>query len=816
MMTAVLAAGSAASPPLVLKGRVSDENGLPVADAQVKLERTGGAPLSAISDDAGYFSFRNLPAGEYTITIQKDGFFLLAKEKVEFSAANQEFSFELNHEEEVHESVDVTATGNTIDPTATQSTESLSSDEIRDIPVASTHDLTQSLVALPEVVKDNTDLIHIAGSRNTTETYLIDGVQVGDPASNGLSARMIVEAVRTAEIQTGRFGAEYAHPGAAILSYETREGDDHWRFNAVDFIPGLNVKEGLQLGNYYPRVVFSGPIVKDTLWFAQSFDVLHTLAFESGLPPNVDHFERTWSGDSWSKLLWKLSANNSLHLSFLANVDSVQNAGLTALNPPATTTDNNDHRLFGAVKEQSYIRKTLVEFGTAFERTYADATPKGTEPYIILLNGTEGNFFNKSQNKGRRYQAFTDAIGAPVHWLGTHTFSVGANVEDVELVSFNQRGEIQALLADNTTISRLTTFTGNPTYTLSNTLAGAFVQDLWRVNPHLVVQGGVRGDWDRLFQQGLAQPRLSLNFLPFADARAKFSVGWGLYDIPLNLSVIGQTYDQREVDTIYNYGSACPPPLTVCTTGPATSAFILPPGGLRSLQQPYFDITSAGYVQQIGNHTLLKLELLARDEHHGLVFETLSPGQIGSNFMLQSSRRDEYHGVTLSVRHRFPNTAELYVAYTRSKAKTDQVLDPVLGSLFFAPQQAGPLLWDAPNRLLSWASVPTPVWGVLFSYLFDYRTGYPWSAVNQQQFLVGTPNSFRFPAFASLTLGFEKKFAFRDRVFAARLAMINILGRQNPDVVVNNVDAVNPPVFGTFEGGQGRAFTARLRLVGRK
>ena len=38
-------------------------------------------------------------------------------------------------------------------------------------------------------------------------------------------------------------------------------------------------------------------------------------------------------------------------------------------------------------------------------------------------------------------------------------------------------------------------------------------------------------------------------------------------------------------------------------------------------------------------------------------------------------------------------------------------------------------------------------------------------------------------------------------------------------VVVNNVDAVCgqvTPCLGAFEGGQGRAFTARLRFVGRK
>ena len=114
---------------------------------------------------------------------------------------------------------------------------------------------------------------------------------------------------------------------------------------------------------------------------------------------------------------------------------------------------------------------------------------------------------------------------------------------------------------------------------------------------------------------------------------------------------------------------------------------------------------------------------------------------------------------------------------------------------------------------MTWGSFPTPIWGILFSYLFDYHTGYPWSAINQQQFLVGPPNSQRFPDYTSLSIAFEKKFTFRDRVFAARLAVINLLNGGNSDVVVNNVDAPN---YGLFTGGQGRAVTARLRFVGRK
>jgi len=850
----VLWAGAlgAADARLTLKGRVTDENGLPVGGAQVRLEYVGSptgaaqaapnerqtapqvtpqpAPQStprttpqqpgtnppnvpanaptfrATTDDAGYFSIPNLAAGEYIARVEKAGFFLLANQKIELKAESGEFAFMLNHVEEVHERVDVTVPQNRIDPDTTQSTESLSNKEIIDIPVASSHDLLQSLVAMPQVLRDNDLQLHIAGARNTETQYLLDGVEVGDPASNGLTSRMIVEAVRNAEIQTARFGAEYAHSGGAILNYDTREGDNHWRFNATDFIPGINVQEGVQLGNFYPRVTFSGPIIKDQLWFAESFDVLHTEAIQKGLPPGQPNQSKSWGGDSWSRLLWKISTTNSLHAAFLANVESDSNFGLDALHPQSVTTDNSLRELFGFVKDQSYVGKTLFEVGIGVEDFLNSAVPQGTAPYVLLVNGAEGNYYQRSSDDSRRYQFFTDAIRGPVKWFGTHTLSAGANFSGVELNQDSQRGEIQALRAD-LTLDRLTTFTGSPEFHVANTLAGGFVQDSWSPSSHIVGQAGVRVDWDLLFQAALVQPRLALNYMPFKDNRAKFSIGWGMYDIPLNLTMIGQAYDQQQVDTLYDPTGKIP------VTGPATSAFILPGGGLRSLQQPYFDIASAGWQEQIGKNTLVSVELLARDQHHGLVWETLTPGQIGSNFLLQSSRRDKYRSVTVTARHTFANSAELFGSYTRSKASTDQVLDPVLGSLYFAPQQPGPLSWDAPNRILTWGSIPTPIWGILFSYLVDYHTGFPYSAINQQQFLVGAANSLRFPSFASLTIGLEKKFTFRDRIFAVRLSAINILDRQNPDVVINNVDAPN---YGMFTGGQGRAFTARLRFVGRK
>jgi len=819
LATLLLVAGVcvAADTPITLHGRVEDENGLPVGGAQVKLEVAGGQTFLGTTDDAGSFTIENLAAGEYTAHISKPGFFILEGQKFELAADSGEISFTLNHAEELREKVDVTAPANQIETSETPQKITLTTQEIRDIPVPSSHDLAESLILLPQVLLDNQGLLHIAGSRATQVQYLLNGFEIGEPVNNSLVARFSVDAVRSAEVQTGRFGAELAHPGAAVLSFDTPDGDDHWRFNATDFFPGINVQQGVQLGNYYPRVEFSGPIVGGKLWFSQAFSVQHTLSVMKGLAPGAPDTSTVWAGDSLSRLLWHISPRHSLVASFLYNDGDDFNLGLDALHPASTTLTQHTHQAFGSVKDQYWFHDTLVEFGFAGHDSHDDYQPQGNGPYKLLVDGAAGNYFQALQQDGRRYQGFFDATRAGLKWHGTHTISGGANLSSVRLEQASTRGEIDAFYADGTTHSRVTTFKGPAAFGVSNTLAGAFVQDAWTINAHFIATAGVRTDWDRLVHSAMAEPRVALNWMPFAapladrgkqgkpsaEKTAKFSIGWGIYDIPLNLSVIGQTADQQQVDTLYNAMGAV-------TAGPATSRFVLMPGALR---QPYFDITSAGWQQRFGEKTIVSVELLAREQHRGLAFETGTPGQIGSEFLLESTRRDKYRGATISGRHSFGGGAEVFGSYTRSRASSDQVLDPVLGTLYFAAQQSGPLAWDAPNRFLGWASVPTPLWGILFSCLLDYRTGYPFSVVDQQQLLVGAANSRRFPDYASLNISLEKKFRFRGYLFAVRGSAINVLGRQNPDVVVNNNGAPN---FLEFTGGQGRAFTGRLRFIGRK
>jgi len=131
-------------------GLVLDENGIPVVAAQLKLEDSSAHVYRTETDGAGRFTLRNLPAGDFKLEVRKQGFFVIAARAITFQPGANELNLTLNHAEELHEHVQVTAPTNQIDPQDTAQRNTLTARAIRDIPVPSPHVLAQSLAALPE------------------------------------------------------------------------------------------------------------------------------------------------------------------------------------------------------------------------------------------------------------------------------------------------------------------------------------------------------------------------------------------------------------------------------------------------------------------------------------------------------------------------------------------------------------------------------------------------------------------------------------------------------------------------------------------
>jgi hypothetical protein len=249
----------------------------------------------------------------------------------------------------------------------------------------------------------------------------------------------------------------------------------------------------------------------------------------------------------------------------------------------------------------------------------------------------------------------------------------------------------------------------------------------------------------------------------------------------------------------------------------------------KLLKAPYSQNASATVERKLPRHYYLRAGFTRRRGSRGLAFYPTAPLMEGNpdsgvTYLLANSRREHYDAADLSLRHTFAGKFEWFAGYTRSSARSNAAVDYSLENPIFGPQGAGPQPWDAPNLFHTWGWAPLPnailPQGLKFitrntsvAYLVEYRTGFPFSAVDQQGFMVGAPNSLRFPDYFNIHLSLERRFTAIHYLWAWRFGYNNLTNNPNPNVV-NNV--MGTPQYLAFTRGQVRAFNVRLRLLGHR
>jgi hypothetical protein len=799
--------------PADLRCQVIDENGEPVPRVEVGLHFGNGSFQTMFTDTAGRFELHAAGLSQVHLSLSKPGFFRIEDRVLDLAPGVNEVSLTLNHETELQEKVEVQSEPVQIDPDTTSHQESLVQHEILNAPVPSSHDLQQYLRTIPQVVADVSGKLHVAGARQGQTEVLLDGFEIDDPANGNFTSRVNVDAVRAVTIETGGYGAQFAHASAGILELDTQSGDDRWRFGITNFIPDVSLQEGTHLGNWYPRTSISGPIKRGRAWFSDAVSIQRNFRLVRELHPG-ENIDTQWAGDNLLRGQVNLTPRNILQASFLFNGVTDPRQGLAPFSPLETTNNYKTRRYFVSVKDQIWVGRTLFDVGAAVDTGSNDSNPRGTSPYVVTPSSTSGNYFQSNTQRPRRLQLVGNLTTGALDFVGTHTLSAGWIAGDLDFSQQTSRGGIDfqrsdTSLSDRATFTNRDGSTGPAAFRVANTQLGGYAQDLWRPWKPIVFSVGVRTDWDRLIHENIIQPRIGMNWIPAGDGRMKFTLAWGKHYQPLNLTVFGLASDQQRSDQFYKPPPPCVSPPCVPSPPipdgpPIVTSFSAP---LNELQQPRSYNTTAEWQERFFESTFVGASYLLRESRDGFAWETQPTG---GTLVLHNNREDRYIAGEVWVRHAFGDKAQIEVDYTRSRASTNEVLDPNLAMLILSRQQAGPLSWDTPNRVVSSGWTPIPVWGLLLSGFFEYRTGFPFSVLNEQQQLDGAPNRLRFPNYFSLNLGLEKRFLFRGREWAVRVTGVNISGHANPDVVVNNKSASN---YLTFAGGQRRAFTVRLRLV---
>jgi len=311
---------------------------------------------------------------------------------------------------------------------------------------------------------------------------------------------------------------------------------------------------------------------------------------------------------------------------------------------------------------------------------------------------------------------------------------------------------------------------------------------------------------------------LAVAFAPKWLRDTKVAAGYGVFHDALTLSTLTQNQDQISLSTFFLPDGQ--------VLGPVQTAFLVNEHALRTPRYrtlsftverklPFDFFGKASYSHRVGSggFTFInELEALGGTAFQGAVYQ------------LRNWRHDRYDAAEFTIRRTFAGQFEWLAGYTRSSARSDSVIDYSLENPIFAQQGPGPLSWDTPNRFMTWGWAPIPrraiphrlrflIGETNVAYLIEYRTGFPFSIVNEEGFLEGDPNGRRFPSYFSINLHFERRFRFMHYLWAGRIGFNNITNNGNPNVVNNNVDS---PYFLNYGRGQVRAFAVRLRFLGKK
>jgi len=783
---------------------VNDENGVAVPGAQVVVSQPGLPPQRLNTDYAGRCGYVLHANTGYSLDVEKAGFY--RTQMSEIDPQQQAIEVTLAHQQIVRQQVNVVASSTGIDPEQISDVSNMSTPEIANIPYQPSRDIRYLLPFNPGVVQDNSGQVHVAGSATYATLDLLDGFDIRSPVSGQLALRVSPDAVRSIDVETTRYPVEYGKATGGVIAFRTGMGDNRFRFNATDFIPSIHQVNGSwHFDKFVPRVTFSGPIVHNKAWFFDGLDLEYDNIVIGGLPTNADS-NQLWRGSNLLKAQVNATPRDILIGGVLFNDYHSPYQGLSTLTPQQSTIHEDILAWFPYLREQhSFAGGALLDVGAAMVRFRDGYTPHGDTPFEVTPESYLGSFFETATNRSRRVEGNAVLYLPPLTWGGKHDLKMGVDLDQINFDEEVTRSPIRYLREDGTLL-RLSTFPAVTPFNRNNVEVGAYVQDRWVPRTGLLIETGLRFDWDEIVRRGLFSPRIAATWTPTASANTKLAGGVGLYYEHTQLQYLEEALAGVRYDTYYATDGVAP------TTPPLLSTFVANYG---TLHQPRTLNWSIGIEQKLPAAIYASISFVNKHATDVLVYDNPSPPPaLTGTYFLDNSREQSYHAVTVTAKHTFERGYVLFGAYTRSYAHTNAALEysPTLSVL--GPQAGGPLPWDSPNRLLSWGWLPVPRlkrWD--FVYTVDWRTGFPFTSVNANQHAVGEPGSRRFPDYLSVSPGVEWKFHFRGAYFGLRGVIENISDRQNPAVVNNVVDS---PQYGVFTVPGGRAFTARIRLIGSK
>ncbi len=203
-----------------------EETGEPVILTNVYLQ---GTTIGSSTDVNGFFQITSIPFGEYTLMVTYLGYDTLAQKVSVQSASIQSKKLYLKKASVEISTFEVSAEKQERQTNVTMSVTKATPKDIKQIPsVGGTADLAQYIQVLPGVIftGDQGGQLYIRGGSPIQNKVLMDGMTIYNPFhSIGLFSVFDTELIRSADIYTGGFGAEYGGRISSIMDITMKDGN---------------------------------------------------------------------------------------------------------------------------------------------------------------------------------------------------------------------------------------------------------------------------------------------------------------------------------------------------------------------------------------------------------------------------------------------------------------------------------------------------------------------------------------------------------------------------------------------------------------
>ena len=393
-----------------------------VPGAKVILQ--GAKTIQTETDEKGHYSFQAVEGGAYTITASFPS--LEAAQGITIPAdARITVDLELKPVA-VQTSITVSDTDNN-DAKAPTITETITEKTVADAP--NENERFESLLPLvPGVVRGPDGRINLKGARNTQSGALVNSANVTDPATGSSAISLPIDVVSSVQVISNPYDPQYGNLTGAVSTAETKTGDyDERHFSIQNIMPRPRFRDGSLMGleSATPRMTYTGPIVKDKIAITQSFEYRFVRTPVTSLP-ELERDQTLEGFNSYTQLDFNIDTKQTATVSVAVYPQRLEYMGLNTFTPQPSTVDYHQrgYQIYGQDRFLTGPDSALTS-QVSYKTYDADTTPEGAGPYQLLINSTEGAFFNQQSRRTNRFQWQESYAFAPKQFLGSHRFKAG-------------------------------------------------------------------------------------------------------------------------------------------------------------------------------------------------------------------------------------------------------------------------------------------------------------------------------------------------------------------------------------------------------